>query len=162
MGIKLTKCTPVTDYGDFLSPVRNIRVFVDGLRLIVDIIPSEKGDSFIPKNDDDPVEKILNNSYEIVESGRFLRLDFDQIERLVVHEEFATDIYFDDEGLDYPMLPKGNGVWPLVLVEDSPWKEILEDYRGGDDDDVKHYRIFSMTTYVDILGFTPSAKWLEQ
>ena len=162
MGIKLTKYTPITQYGDFVSPLRNLRVELNGLGLIVDIIPSELGRSYVSHENSNPVEKILNNSVEIVESKRFLRLEFDQIERLVVHEEFATDIYFDDEGVDLPMLPESKGIWPLLLVENSPWKQILEDYRGGDDEDMQHYRIFSMITYIDILGFTPSAIWLEQ
>ena len=163
MGIKLKKYTPVTQYGNFISPIRNLRIGLDGLGLIVDLIPSERGPTYSSEESDDTLGKILSNSVEIVESKNFLRLIFDQIERLVVHEEFATDIYFDDEGIiDLPMLPKGNGIWPLVLVEDSPWKNMLEDYRGGDDEDMRHYRIFSMTTYIDILGFTPTASWHEQ
>jgi len=158
----LDKYKAVTQFGSFVGPLRNIRLTVDEMSLTVDLIPSASGNEYVVSDETYAVESILKGTSEVTESTRFLRLEFDQIAGLTVHEEFVEHVCFSEGDTELPKIGDSKAVWPLQIVEESPWKKELPDYRGGDDDDMQHFRIFSMTTYVDVLAFTPTGEWMLQ
>lgn len=82
---------------------------------------------------------------------------------VVVQKEFVE--LFDCFQADFDAAPKvigGEGWLPFLEVENSHWRAALPEYQRGDRDALKHYRIGSMETHLDLFGFLESTEWVEQ
>ncbi len=153
-------CIPVKQFGEIAREVRNIRVELDGCYLIVDIVPAKvigeipefQDPDRVIETFDDALENILKNARPIVEADECLRIVFDRVQAVLIQEE-CTDLHEDMGVLETR--------YPFVEVENSIWRDRLEDFEGGDDRDLKHYSLFSMETHIDILGYLGAGRWIK-
>ena len=149
----------------FDAPLRNIRLHLNGTALTVDLIPSVVLDE--PSNIIDPklspeINKILAGSRPVVEANRFMRVYFDVILAIAIQEEFIKIIEILNKDLDSaPRLPDNRAPYPFLRVVNSEWKNSVPDYQGGDHLNLAHFRIVSMETCIDILGYFDKTEWLE-
>lgn len=152
---------PVVQFGDFASPLRNIRANLDECRLTLDLIPSQLGEIVKPAGDD-PVylKAIVGQGREILETQGFLRLDFEFILAWVVHEEFSETGAFKFSGDGWPTLAGKQYRFPFVKVIDSPWLAEVPEDRLPTEGVFYHFRIVSMTTYMDVLAQMPHGRWM--
>lgn len=155
---------PVTEFGEFTTSLRNIRATLDEARLILDLIPGRLGAEWAPGPEEpDYMKKLLGGSgREIVEADRFLRLEFDQIWGWMIHEEFSENVAFDIPSDLYPRIPGEKGHYPICRIVGSPWREAVPEHQGGDSEDLVHFRIVSMTTYMDVISWMPEGRWQER
>ena len=59
-----------------------------------------------------------------------------------------------------PRLQDSQSYYPLLEIENSPWKEQLPEWRHRDDPAIKHFRAISAECSFDILGEAPSGVWM--
>ena len=92
-------------------------------------------------------------------SGRDLRVTFNQIWALTIHEEFAHPHV--DNLPDLPML-MNKGPYPLLTVTDSEWLMSFSETRlAGRKETPIHYQFISMSYIVDVLSYSrPDAEWV--
>lgn len=143
---------------------------MDGTSLIVDLIPSIVLDEPITAKDvedDDPtskaLKKIINGARPIVEQNRCFRVRFDWVQSVVIQEEFVELFEVLQTEIDAPpTILKGKGWFPFLEVENSKWRAALSDYQGGDVPDLKHFRMVSMETHLDVLGTLETTEWIDQ
>ncbi|MEM8935139.1 MAG: hypothetical protein AAGC77_01875 [Pseudomonadota bacterium] len=154
---------PITDFGEIPELV-NIRAFFDGTDAIVECIPAKTLEKpFVPdttaerkSETEKQIDSVLSGAFPIVESPNMLRLNFTFLRGFCAHEEFVEHPFFNDR-----LLGKRPDFSPLCEVAPSPWREFLPGYDGGDNPDVKHYRMLSMEIYVDILGVLEGGEWIK-
>tara|TARA_R110002072_G_scaffold121521_1_gene255378 strand:+ start:739 stop:1260 length:522 start_codon:yes stop_codon:yes gene_type:complete len=155
---------PVADFGEFSQPLRNIRAYLNDDCLVLDLVPRAKEPVRFPVDEDAPeyMKVILGDApREIVESDRFLRLEFSAVWGWMVHEEFAENVAFSLPLADWPKVPGAKHGYPIVEVIGSPWRAQVPDYQRGDNPDLCHFSIRSMTTYMDVIGWRPEGRWLD-
>lgn len=155
---------PAIEKDAFEVALRNIRIQLDGRTLIIDLIPSVELDEYVAEvipGGNPELNKILAGSKPIVESNRFLRAYFDGIMALFIQEEFVEIL--DILAFDFNKKPRfENGqAYPFLHVVNSRWKRCLPDYQGRDDPNLKHFKIVSMETCVDLLGYFEKVEWLD-
>ena len=164
--MKQTFKPAIVDEG-LLVPLRNIRAEVDGAWVQLDLIPSVvlddeadvlTGDSSF----DEEFTPILGKGRPIVEADKCLRVVFEGVAAFVVQDEFVELFEaLEEQYSDLPKLPDSPGVLPFLEVENSDWRRTLPDYQGGDAAELKHFKIFSMETTVDILAQLTTHAWVE-
>ena len=154
---------PVPDFGNFEQPLRNIRAFLNETVLVVDLVPAaaESVEREIPESTPEYMKVILGSAREIVEDDRFLRLDFGQVWGWMVHDEFAENVAFSLPDSGWPKVPGFKHGHPLVEVVGSPWRAQVPEHQCGDNPNLCHFRIISMTTYMDIIAWRPEGRWLD-
>lgn len=161
---------PAVPIDSIESPLRNVRAVMDGTNMFLDLIPSKIIDHppTLPtaplKNPDSVVlDELLRNSRPIVEGAHFLRVHFEWIQAVSIQEEFVELFeIFNTDNDKAPTLKGGRGWFPFLEVVNSKWRQKLPDYQGGDDPQLKHYKIVSMETHLDVMGVLESTEWLEQ
>jgi len=153
---------PVLQFGAFTSALRNIRLGLDENRLRLDLVPSQIG-GVVKVSDDDPecLKAIIRSGREIVEADTFLRLEFETIWAFTVHDEFAETGAFTYSRGDWPRLADGRTFFPFVKVLESPWLAEVPDYQLPTESTFHHFRIVSMTTYLDVIAPLPSGRWMS-
>ena len=99
--------------------------------------------------------------------GRDLRVTFEQIWALTIHEEFAHPHV--DSQADFPALTSSVGkhplgAYPLLIVTNSEWLQSFSDTRlAGLAVTQVHYQFISMSYIVDVLSaLRPHAEWVDQ
>lgn len=159
------KYRAVKEWGEFEQALRNILLHLDGNALTLDLVPSVVSPDPVDVGDetDEALRDLKARSQLIVEGNTCLRLSFETVLAVAVREEFVDlfgDLY---QGLPdaAPKLANSLAVWPLLEVMESPWKSTLPDYQGGDDDNLRHFKVLSMECLVDVLGYTPTANWVQ-
>ena len=160
---------PAIGYEEFQTPLRNIRVQLDGTAAALDLIPSLIVDRPIPPStfSSDPTVNALINDMEaggrpIIEADRMMRVPFEGLAAMFIQEEFVeldTALYAGLESA--PKIKNGKGIFPFLLVKSSEWKARLPDYDGGDDPKLQHFKMFSMTCHIDIMGRLGPVEWLS-
>jgi hypothetical protein len=93
---------------------------------------------------------------------RDLRVTFQQIWALTIHEEFAhPDV---DGNCALPLLPNHPGAYPLLTVTNSDWLKSFSDTRlAALSRPPIHYQFISMSYIVDVLScLHPDATWVAQ
>ncbi|QYJ07123.1 hypothetical protein [Qipengyuania flava] len=161
--------SPAVALETFASPLRNIKLSLDGTGLIADLIPSVTLDSEVQIGgfSDDPdveaeLQSVFGKGRPIVEGDRVFRLEFDAVQAVVIQEEFVDLFNVLAAELDnLPKIPDAKGAFPFLVAEESEWRSRLPDYQGGDDPELKHFKIFSMETQVDILGRLAGFEWVR-
>ncbi|MEQ9505096.1 MAG: hypothetical protein RLO80_02420 [Hyphomonas sp.] len=150
---------PILQFGDFTSPLRNIRARLDEYYLELDLIPSRTlpDPIKVDPNETDALKLILGGSREIVEGERYLRLEFQHIWGWMTHEEFSENVGITLPIEEWPQMTKCRGAFPLVKVIGSPWLAQVPDLER---ENMFHFRIWSMTTYMDIISYDPEGRWL--
>lgn len=162
---KLTEFVPVESYGKIERPLRNIRFAMDEHLLLADLVPcAESLSASDPRAHESwhvPYENGTQQRF-IVEGNRALRLTIHSPRGLILFPELHENFVFDSTRADETR-PRihGNEVWPLLLVVNSPWRRALPIADGGDIDTIQHYRIYSMTMAVDLLGTIERGEWVE-
>jgi hypothetical protein len=153
---------PVLQFGTFSTALRNIRLILDEYRLRLDLIPSQLGE-VVELSDDDPeyLKAIMGAGREIVEADTFLRLEFETIWAFAVHDEFAETGAFTYPCTDWPKLADGRALFPFVKVLESPWLAEVPDHQLPAEGAFHHFRIVSMTTYLDVIAPLPSGRWVS-
>lgn len=152
---------PVDQYGD-VGRFLDLRAMFEDACLLVDCIvakpstqPKKRNAAPLKKSIDtfeDALAYIQSTASPILPGERALRLYFTGLRGFTVHEEF----------IDHRFLPDLSGsAGSICVVSQSPWRQSLPDFDGGDDSNVKHFRILSMTTYFDVLGVLSTGKWVE-
>lgn len=151
---------PVLQFGAFPSALRNIRLSLDEYQLRLDLIPSKLG-GIVQLSEDDPdyLKAIMGKGRKIVEAESFLRLEFETIWAFMVHDEFAETGAFKFSHDDWPKLADGRALFPFVKVLESPWLAEVPDYQLPTAGAFHHFRIVSMTTYIDVIGPMPDGQW---
>lgn len=151
-----------TEATAFNAPLRNLRLQLDGTTVVVDLIPSvvlnEPTEDYYP--DIPGLDKILSNARPIIESRRFMRVHFSSVLAISVQEEFVNiaGVLKFDLG-DLPKFFDGRTPYPFLHVVNSWWKSRLPDYQGRDTPDLKHFKILSMETCIDLIGYLEKTEW---
>ena len=85
---------PVLQFGDFTSPLRNIRARLDEYSLVLDLVPSRTLPDSVKVDPglSDALKLIIGGGHEIVEADSFLRLEFEQIWGWMTHEELSENV----------------------------------------------------------------------
>jgi hypothetical protein len=152
----------------FDTPLRNIRVRLDGTAACFDLIPSvvldrrsERTDFPTETASDEAIADMLAGGRPIVEASRLMRVWFESVSAVVIQEEFVELHPTLQSSYDQaPRLKGGKAVYPFLIVTNSQWKRRLPDYQGGDSATLKHFKILSMESHIDILGFLEKIEWL--
>lgn len=150
---------PVLQFGDFTSPLRNIRARLDEYSLVLDLVPSRTLPDSVKVDPglSDALKLIIGGGHEIVEADSFLRLEFEQIWGWMTHEELSENVAIPLPVEEWPQLPNRRGAFPFVKVIGSPWLAQVPDHQS---ENMFHFRIWSMTTYMDIISGDPEGRWL--
>jgi hypothetical protein len=158
---------PVTEFGVFDRPLRNIRASLDEERLILDLIPQTTR-LISRKSQADMGDAVLTVIYgnddvarEIVESDTCLRVCFDPIWAWVVHGEFSDSGFPEVDMSGWPRIGESKVHYPFARVTGSPWLAKVPDYELPADGNFVHFRILSATTYMDIISTEPEGEWVE-
>ena len=161
----MEELVPITSFG-FTKPLRNIRVHLDDTELILDLIPEMiSSEVFMPpEGTSDPVKSIQVGAREILEGDSMLRLMFERIASVAISDEFCDvhPVQLETPLEHWPRIGDTKAVYPCFEVRNSRWHAGLPDYQGGGPDgDMTHYRIVSLTTQIDVIGFEPMAEWMN-
>ncbi len=159
------------DINSFQSPLRNIRVSIDGLWASFDLIPSVTSDR--PSDDltqglNPKLNAILKDTQPIVEAKRFMRVSFNVALAVFVQDEFIETVSMLETNLDsgprMPQSPYKKAIFPFLQITNSKWKQCVPDYQGGDAEHLKHFKMFSMETCIDVLAYTNemNVEWKDQ
>jgi hypothetical protein len=152
--------------GAFNSPLRNIRLQLDGRNAVFDLIPSvvlDKPTKILDPDFPPELNNILSGARPVVKSKRFMRVYFECIMAVSIQEEFVDIISILDDDLDSaPRLSDRRAPYPFLKVINSNWKNCLPDYQGRDDQNMAHFKIVSMETCIDVLGYLEKIEWLEK
>lgn len=145
----------VAEFGKLDEPFRNIRIVLDGTSAVLDLIPQkilERASQEELKDWSNEVQKALKGTKPIVEADSFLRVEFENVQGLIVQEEFIDKINLVG---DRDELRDGT----FATIVNSSWRASLEDFEMGDDPHLKHYRAWSYETRIDVLGILVDGKW---
>ena len=138
---------------------RTIRVFCEDDILVVDVVPAVLSSKPTLADVSDPLFRLYAGSREIVQSDRVLRLRFDWVcGHIVVGEDHPHPASWSKSV--YDALKMDRSAWPLMIVTGSPWRSALPNYRGGENDEIKHFVIGSEVIVVDVLAALRSSTWL--
>ena len=163
--IKVETYEAVVEENALDSPLRNIRVHLNGTEATVDLVPSvvlDKPSKTIDPDIPTDINKVLAGSRPIIESNSFMRVYFDGILAIAIQEEFIEIIEILNKNLkSAPRLSDGCAPYPFLRVVNSEWKYCLPDYQGRGDPNLTHFKIVSMETCVDILGCIEKTEWLD-
>jgi len=150
------KLIPSEHNSQFDRTPRSVRVLSEDSHLCVDVVPAFSGPPKTVLTDDDL--PIIKGARPILQADRFLRLKF----------SYAVGVSYVEEGRPHAAEWDGeikqhfrNELRPIYIVEDSPWRAKLQDWQGGDDQEIKHFGIISLTNEVDVLGIFDRAFWLS-
>jgi len=139
------------------SPLRNIRVHLNGTEATVDLVPSvvlDKPYKTINPDLSPDINKVLAGSRPIIEANIFMRVYFNGILAIAIQEEFIEIIKILNKDLkSAPRFSDGRAPYPFLRVVNSEWKCCLPDYQGRGDPNLTYFKIVSMETCVDILGY---------
>src|SRR6478735_1701681 len=121
----------------FDTPLRNIRVRLDGTAGCFDLIPSVVVDGKVDRADfptesavDNVIADMLTGSRPIVEAGRLMRVWFEWISAIVIQEEFVELHPTLQPNYDNaPRLRDGKALYPFLILANSRWKQRLPDYQ---------------------------------
>jgi len=160
---ELINYEPVREFGDFLQPIRNIRIEMNETQLRIDLIPRASETEVVDSQKASPAKMLQLGEpvYEaVIEGDKMLSLHFNDFSGLMVYDELVDNFSFHYK--KHSSLPKIEGkesVWPLFIIENSPWRDSLKGYQGSQNPRICHYRAFSMTTYLDVLGQLDFGEW---
>lgn len=148
----------VREFGDLEGPFRNIRLVVDGTSAVLDLVPRKILERTRLRDLKGLPRKIQNALKDtkpkpIVEADTFLRIEFANVQGLIVQEEFIDKITLVG---DRDELRDG----AFAKIVNSAWRATLEKYEMGDNPHLDHYRTWSDETRVDVLGVLVGGKWM--
>lgn len=158
---------PVTDFGVFEKPLRNIRANLDGEMVTLDLIPeTTRLVSRASQRDMTDVEQRIifgdrDVAREVVESDKCLRVSFDPVWGWVTYGS-SSDGSFPK--VDMSLWPRMGGTrffYPFGRVINSSWLEDVPDYQSPAEGSFVHFRILSATTCMDIISNEPEGEWVE-
>ena len=153
----------------FDTPLRNVRIRLDGTAACLDLIPSVMVDRPSGRTDfprETAADRVIADMAKhsgglIVEADRLMRVWFSPVAAIVAQEEFVDLHATLQSNYDRaPRLKGGKGIYPFLILPNSKWKQRLPDYQGGDAPSLRHFQIFSMETHVDVLGHLEKIEWL--
>jgi hypothetical protein len=153
---------------EFDTPLRNIRIALDGAAAVFELIPSFVSSQAVGRGHysdhaetDEALNKIMEGGRPIIEAENKLCVRFSFVNAVVVQEEFVGLHPVLEASLDdLPRMRNHPGVFPFLKVSQSAWKARLPEYQGGDSPDIEHFKLFSMETHVDVLGVFENAEWM--
>lgn len=156
---------PVIDPNEFATALKTIRLIFHGTYLVADLVPSVVLDQ--PTDILDPdwppeLNRVFAGSKPIIEADRCLRVRFESILAVAVEEEFIE--LFDElkfQSKEIPLMPDQKACFPFIKVLNSKWKARIPEYQGGNNADLNHFKILSMDTCVDILGYFKNTEWID-
>ncbi|MEL6857927.1 MAG: hypothetical protein AAFO74_06045 [Pseudomonadota bacterium] len=154
---KHEKAIRVAKFGKLDEPFRNIRVVLDGTSAVMDLIPRkilERVNQEELKDWPREVQKALKGTKPIVEADSFLQVEFENVQGLIVQEEFIDKINLVG---DRDELRDGT----FATIVNSSWRARLEDFEMGNNPHLKHYRAWSDETRIDVLGVLIEGKWMQ-
>ncbi|MCB2096107.1 MAG: hypothetical protein KDE05_00615 [Parvularculaceae bacterium] len=157
-------CELITDFGVIGTKIRNIRLTLDGTELVAEIVPGEILERQF-RNDlkgwPKEMRDALKDTKPIVEAGRALRLQFDNVAAAVAQEEFvsivaelSTKVSAEQE------IGERDPPFGIYRVKNSIWRKKLPEFEGGDNPYLEHFKLLSMECYVDILGVLVGGEWI--
>ena len=149
---------PIREFGK-LTAFRNLRLFSDELQLTVDCVPPETHEVLTIDEDEASIlsDLIDHTTKEITESNKALRLYFAPIVALTVHEEFVEHPFIEYQDC----VAQQNDWFPLLKAKNSAWTASIAEHDLPPGDTIDHFRIFSMTTYIDVLAELVSGEWVK-
>lgn len=158
-------CETITDFGIFDSPIRNIRLKLDGTYWEVELIPSVVVENAGSENIDGyskEISEILSDAKPILEADRALRLEFFNVVATVIQEEFVS-IFAEPKPYGAIKNEQGKDITSLNIyrVKNSKWREKLPDHEGGDNPALEHFKLLSMECCIDILGVLEKGEWVS-
>ena len=158
---------PVTDFGVFDKPLRNIRASLDDEVVTLDLIPeTTRLISRKSQADLNEIEQMIvfgdnDVARMIVESGKCLRVRFDPVWGWTVHREFSNGSFPKVDMANWPCIGESKYYYPFGRVINSPWLETVPDYELPAEGNFVHFRILSATTYMDIISNEPEGEWVD-
>tara|TARA_R110001606_G_scaffold60138_1_gene142073 strand:- start:290 stop:799 length:510 start_codon:yes stop_codon:yes gene_type:complete len=164
MGMRIE---PVTDFGVFDKPLRNIRASLDGEAVTLDLIPettrlvSRASSSDMPDVEQRIVFGDKDVAREIVESDKSLRVNFDPVWGWVTYRETSDGGFPTIDMTDWPRLADTRFYYPFGRVIHSPWLAAVPDDQLPTVGNFVHFRILSATTCMDIISNEPEGGWRD-
>lgn len=153
-------------FGKLTSPLRNIRCHIDAHEAVFELVP----EALRPPGPDpvdvtgipSPLVRVISSASLVLESERMLRIEIGELRGIAVDADVDIDLFggLTGDGSEQPRLAGSTFFYPLIEIENSPWKAQLPDWRGRDDPDIRHLRMISATCSYDVLGEVLSGNWM--
>lgn len=158
---------PVTDFGAFDKPLRNIRATLDDEVVTLDLIP-ETTQLVSRHSQTDLTDVELRIAFGdrdvarlVVEADKCLRIRFDPVWGWIVHRDSSDADYPQISMSEWPKIGTSRYNYPFVRIVNSPWLATVPDWQHPTAGPFVHYRILSATTYMDIISNEPEGAWIE-
>lgn len=135
----------VTDFGVFDKPLRNIRMYLDGVSIRTQLIPQLVLNKNVDLEGRNEAERIiLKDARPVVEGNTCLELNFELVLAIAVDTDIDVDLFggLHEDWSDAPNLQNSHSYYPLLEITNSPWKAQLPDWRRRDDPTIRRSDIF--------------------